>query len=414
MSTTRVTGSLTSTPDNTYLDAFSRQRVGLPKMRLSAIFDSGKREEFWDEDLTGTGTSTHLPNERAVEMVLAGTADKLVRQTREYFVYRAGQSQLVFCTFVMANTGVNEFLEVGYFDDDDGIFFRSNGGLHFVLRSSTSGSPVDTAVAQAAWSLDPLNGTGPSGITLDVTKTQILVIDFQWLGVGRVRVGFDIDGMIVYCHEFLNANTTQTTVYMKTPKLPVRYQARSTGALSVPPASMKQICSTVIREGGDDEPNVESEARSNADVTVGTAWETVLGLRVKSTNLRATLRLVEVQLYVTSTGAIEYQTVLNPAYTGTPTWKSAGAFRAAEFSRSNLAVTVDGDGDVTTGCVLALGGYADGGSTAQSVAPTSSLVGTIIPITADIGGTRDEVWVMARALSGTENVRALLDWSEER
>lgn len=405
--------TVTPTLNQTTLDAFSRQRVGLPKLRLSAIFDIDKRPEFWAESISGTGTSTHLPNERSVLMTLNGVADTLIRQTKEYFVYRAGQSQLIFCTFAMGTTNANEFLEVGYFDNDDGIFFRSNAGLSFVLRSSTTGGPVDTVVSQASWNLDPLDGTGPSGTALDVTKTQILVIDFQWLGVGRVRVGFDIDGMIVYCHEFLNANTSKTAVYMKTPKLPVRYQARSTSTPSVPPAFLKQICSTVIREGGEDEPNVELEVRSNANVTVGTAWETVLGLRL-GTNIRASLRLLETQLFVTTAGPVEYQVVINPAYTGSPVWKTAGQYSVAEFSRSNLTVTVDGDGDVTQGVVLPLGGFADGGNGNASVSPSSNMIGTVIPIAANIAGTRDEAWLMARALGGTENVRGLLDWSEER
>lgn len=408
-----LANTVTTATDPAQLDAFSRLRVGLPKLRLSAIFDIDKRPEFWDESITGTGTCVHLPAQRCVDMSLDGVGDTLIRQTREYFVYRAGQSQLVFCTFAMGTTNANEFLEVGYFDDDDGIFFRSNAGLSFVLRSSTAGFPVDTVVAQASWNLDRLDGTGPSGITLDVTKTQILVIDFQWLGVGRVRVGFDIDGVIMYAHEFMNANTTQTTVYMKTPKLPVRYQARSTDVPSVPPAFLRQICSTVIREGGEDEPNVELEARSNANVTVGTSWETVLGLRL-GTNNRATLRLLETQVFVASAGTVEYQIVLNPAYTGTPTWKVAGQYSVADFSRSNLAVTVDGDGDVTQGIVLPLGGFADGGNGKASVSPSTNLVGTVIPIAANIAGTSDEAWLMARAISGTEDIRALFDWNEER
>jgi hypothetical protein len=81
-------------------------------------------------------------------------------------------------------------------------------------------------VAQANWNIDPFDGTGPSGITLDLTKTQILWASAQWLGVGRVLVGFDVNGRLYPAHQFRNANVLAVP-YTGTFNLPVRIQAQT-------------------------------------------------------------------------------------------------------------------------------------------------------------------------------------------
>jgi hypothetical protein len=93
-----------------------------------------------------------------------------------------------------------------------------------------------------------MDGTGPSGITLDPTKTQIFWCDIEWLGVGSVRTGFVINGVFYICHVFNHANQ-ETAVYMTTASLNCRYEIENTGTTSGTP-TMKQICSTVISEGG--------------------------------------------------------------------------------------------------------------------------------------------------------------------
>jgi hypothetical protein len=166
--------------DTGSVDAFTRWRISMPKLRLSAIFDTDKRPLIWDEPTAGTGAATHLPNEYSVQMQVSASADEVVRQTKEYYVYRAGQSQLVFATFVLAAVEANLIQEVGYNDANDGILLQADGTtINLVRRTSATGSPVDTDVAQASWNIDPMDGAGPSQITIDWTKTQILVVDFQ-------------------------------------------------------------------------------------------------------------------------------------------------------------------------------------------------------------------------------------------
>lgn len=244
---------ISQSPDGFY-DAFGRVRSGNPATLFDSQMQYDKQPLLWVEKTAGTASITHQPNESAVDLTL-GTAsgDRIVRQTREYLRYQPGKSQLVLATFTLGEAQAGTTKLIGYGDDANGVFVgQDGGGLFILLRSNTTGTPSDARkVYQADWNRDPLNGSGAasSGLVLDPTKPQIAVIDMEWLGVGRVRVGFNVDGVTYYAHEFLNANRFGTTTYMTTANLPVRYEVVNTGAVAAAP-TLKQICCSVTSEGG--------------------------------------------------------------------------------------------------------------------------------------------------------------------
>jgi len=177
------------------------------------------------------------------------SGEKVIRQTKRYIRYQPGKGQFVAMTGVIGSLKSNVRQRVGQFDDDNGLFFEQDGtNLKVIRRTKTSGSAVDNAVNQASWNIDKLDGTGKSGITLDLSKSNIVIIDYQWLGVGRVRMGFDIDGYVYYCHQFLNANNLDD-VYMTTANLPLRYEIENTGT-AASPTTLRQICACIASEGG--------------------------------------------------------------------------------------------------------------------------------------------------------------------
>ena len=149
---------------------------------------------------------------------------------------------------MLFRSGSGIITRMGLFDDNNGIFLqRSNNTISLVVRSNVSGSPSDSNYAtQANWNIDKMDGTGLSGLTLDFSKSQILTFDFEWLGVGCVRVGFVVDGNVFYCHQFNHANNI-TGVYMSTPNLPLRYQIENTGSGIA--SSIECICCAVLSEG---------------------------------------------------------------------------------------------------------------------------------------------------------------------
>ena len=229
----------------TQLDAFGRLRVSNPV----TIFDAQNRYvdgEQFSSDNSGSGSVTYNINSSNFTLSVSGNGDEVIRQAKRVTLYQPGKSLLIMNTFAFNAPTLNLRQRVGYFTAQNGIFLEADGTtINIVKRSYTSGSAVDTKVAQASWNGDTFNGAGASGITLDVSKTQILWTDIEWLGVGSVRVGFVINGVFYIAHTFHHANSL-TDVYMTTASLNCRYEITSTGAAG----SMRQICSTVISEGG--------------------------------------------------------------------------------------------------------------------------------------------------------------------
>ena len=230
-------------------DAFGRLRVSNP----FTIFDSTNvmsKNDLFDEDLTNNGTVTYTSNKSTVNLnVTTASGDKVIRQSKRVMSYQPGKSLFIFNTFVMQTPEANLKQKVGSFDTNNGIFFMADGTtLKIVRRTYTSGSPADTEKSQSEWNGDKLDGTGASGYDLNVDKATILFTDYEWLGMGSVRVGFVIDGKFITAHTFYNANDLNT-VYMQTANLPIRYEIETTGTISGA-ATLQQVCSSCMIEGG--------------------------------------------------------------------------------------------------------------------------------------------------------------------
>lgn len=250
-------GTVEATIGGGLVDAFGRLRVSEP----FTIFDTRNRhidrQEF--STLTATsGTSTYVEYESSFDLaVTADSGSKVYRQSKRTMLYQPGKSLLILTTFAMATPKTNLRQRVGYFNNDNGIYFEiSDDTKYLVIRSSASGTVDDTTerVAQDQWNVDRLTGLGgaynPSGTTLNATAPQIFWMDIEWLGVGTVRCGFVIDGVFITCHKFHHSNDVNfDRVYMTTASLPVRYEIENTGT-TTGASTMKQICATVISEGG--------------------------------------------------------------------------------------------------------------------------------------------------------------------
>ena len=319
-----ILGQLTATMESlpitfppTSLDAFGRLRASEPY----TLFDSQNRfaaDSQFDTSTTGTGSTTFLTNEAAVSMaVTSGGVGSVVRQTYRSFPYQPGKGLLVLATMVMdGSTSANLTQRVGYFNTNNGVYFQRTGGVNsFTLRSYVTGSVSNARnVTQANWNGDKLDGTGASGLTLDVSKAQILWMDFEWLGVGSVRCGFVINGQYVVCHTFTNANEI-ANVYMTTAILPLRYEISTT--TSAVAASMKQICSTVISEGGYEQYSYGHIARrTTALATIGTTFLPLVSIRLASGRGGAVVLPNRVQVLPTTSQNYEVALVKNATLTG--------------------------------------------------------------------------------------------------
>jgi len=388
------------------IDAFGRLRVSNP----FTLFDSSHRftdNGLWSTSTATSGTAVFNANQGLVDLnVTAASGSEVIRETTKIFSYQPGKSLLVLSTFVMssAKTGLRQ--RVGYYGADNGYYLEQNDStVSFVERSSVSGALVNTPVTQASWNVDPMNGTGPSGITLDLTKAQILFMDLEWLGVGTVRIGFVIDGNFYVCHKFQHANIIAST-YITTASLPLRYEITNTGATSGA-STLKQICSTVLSEGGYELTGLQQAVGIpiNSPRTLGTAgtFYPVISLRLKTTRLDGIAILSALSAMPITTGNYNWQLIATGTTTG-GTWVSAGTNSSVEY---NITGTT-----FAGGRILASGFF---NATNQGSSQIDLLKEALFKFQLERNGltsTPYELTLIIASDSASDTVVASLDWEE--
>jgi hypothetical protein len=298
------TGAAMTIADSPNLDAFSRLRVSNPTILFNSQFTYDLAPILMEQITNGSGaTIAHDTTNRCALLTFSSTptGGKAYMQSYEYLPYQPGRSQLIFVTFNMIAGVANVLKFAGYSDGVNGIEFQLNGTTKQFTIYSGSGEGNET-VTQASWNLDKLDGTGASGFNLDISKTQILVIDVQALYVGRVRIGFDLGGQIVYAHEFDHANLA-TYPYIQSANLPVRCGMTSTGTVST---TMNFVCSAVISEGGSEDINAFGYTfETNASVTTALAGSQLMTLRPKTTfnGITNRMRVAYIDVEIFNTGS---------------------------------------------------------------------------------------------------------------
>ena len=331
----------------TSLDAFGRLRVCNPL----TLFDSSHRYKdngLWNTLTATGGAAAFSADQGLIELSVTTTSgSKVYRETTKAFPYLPGKSLLVMTTFVMSPAKANLRQRLGYYGDENGMFLELDGAggtvLSFVERSHVSGATVDTKVNQSSWNYDKMDGTGPSKMTLDITKAQILWMDIEWLGLGTVRMGFVIDGKFILCNQFHHANLI-TSTYITTASLPLRYEIENTGT-TASSSILKQICSTVISEGGYELRGLQQAVSipitaARTTTTAGTYYP-LISIRLKASPnfLDAIVILTALSLLGTGNEVnYNWKVIATGATTG-GTWVSVGSDSAVEYNITGTSFT---------------------------------------------------------------------------
>jgi hypothetical protein len=328
-------------PATTAGDAFGRLRTSSPL----TLFDSSHR--YHDNGLwataTGTGgTYAFSSGEGLINLnVTTVSGAKVLRETKKVCSYQPGKSLQVMNTFVMASGKTNLRQRVGYFGTANGLYLELSGtsAPSFVERNSVSGSVAETRVSQVNWNIDPLDGSGPSGFTLDITKAQIHWIDIEWLGLGTVRTGFVINGQLVHCHSFHHANLI-TSTYMTTASLPLRYEIENLNTTSGA-STLKQVCSTVLSEGGYElrgaQSTVTIPVNAPYDLTTAPNYYPIISLRLDSNYLDAIVILTAISIMgITNNASYSWKVVAGGTTSG-GTWASGGVNSAVQYNISGTS-----------------------------------------------------------------------------
>ena len=335
-----------------YFDAFGRLRVSTPTVLFDSKLTIDNQPLQWDDQATsGAGTSsTYNANQGSVTLAVSNTtAGTRVRQTFRRFNYQPANAQRVAETFVLGAGAAGITTRVGQFDEKNGVYFEQLGTtLSCCIRSYTSGAALDQKFPQNIWNLDRLDGSNgqfnPSGIKLDLTRRQIGVIEYQYLGEGSVWYGFVVNGDVLWCHRQDNSNRDSSVVYMSTPNLPLRFELSNDG--TGPAASLVCVCASIMTDGGTNQTGqLNGIERGTSGLTTGndTNLYPIIAIRLKSTALMCRVMLTMASAICSTAVAVRWQVLLNPSVAGTALSFSSLANSPVEYdvSRTN-GTTVSG------------------------------------------------------------------------
>jgi len=432
-------------------DAFGRARV-------SEVFTLGDYKHLYAldpnfNDKTANGGSITFDVNQAMAILATSSASGsyAIHQTKFYHHYQPGKSQLIYSSFHFRAPHRNVTKRTGYFDDRDGIYFEQVGSdtadgstvststqtLNWVIRSYVSGSPDESnyvttvngspytykrRVPQSEWNVDKCDGTGASGFNLDVTKTQLCFIDFQWLGVGRVRCGFVHNGELITAHEYYHSNVLPV-VYMANPNLPVRCEIRNTG--TTPGGAMDQVCATVMSEGGYVESGIDWSIYTTARTTPtpGQTRFPLVAIRLKNTfnsyPNRLSVRPLSLSLFA-KVESIVYELCKLPSAGSLSTTAPGGLVWTSADANSGVEYCTNATGFTDANVDRFASGYVPSGSSQNSLSPvaTGSLTSAKKNVICqNIDSTDSEVFVVlvSTIVAGNQisaDVAASIQWRE--
>jgi hypothetical protein len=391
--TATITGTSTFTLGTGSTDAFGRLRTSQPY----TLFDSRARyydhNEFSNVNATG-GTVVYDANSSTYQLnVTAANGSSVIRETKRVFPYQPGKSLLALATVCMNTPKTNLRQRVGYFTTNNGIYFENDGTYNYlVIRSYSSGALVEDRVRQDAWD-NPF-------LALQVDRTQIFWTDVEWLGVGSVRCGFVINGAYVLCHTFHHANVAgNTTTYMTTATLPVRYEITNTAG-TTGASMMRQICSTVISEGGYNAFTYSETAGRGTSVlrltTAGTYYP-IVSIRLDSTRLDAIVLPRQVDVLSPTVNYYRWKLVLNPTLTDA-NWAGHSSTGTVEYDTAATAIS---------GGIELQAGYVSSRELSELGADAFAF-----QLGRTLAGVSDIVTLAMAATSNNADVLAQIGWQE--
>ncbi len=413
------------------LDAFGKLRVSMPNTLIDIRFPansvaSGANSFFLKNNnqiCTKSSGSYSATYEKSKAIITGSGAGYYISQSRNYITYQPGKSLLFMSSGIISPANSNFVSRLGFFDNEfttSASYPTVNNGVYFEYSSGTASVNVKndsvTSISQSSWNIDKMNGSGPSGLTLDFTKTQLFIIDMEWLGVGRVRFGFYAYGRIHYCHQITNINIL-TSPYTNNINLPICYtlHCTSSGGGS---GTIRQICSTVISEGGYNpvgRPFSVSNSQESVDspVTVTTSEVALLAIRGGGVNY------YHQNIIPTGISIIDTATNNNMLYRlrlyqdggfgGSITWSSVDSSRSVVQYAKSGAIT----GFSTSNSVLLDQGYFYGRGTIAFNGLGDVFSNLILQLTANVDHTSDILILTCQKIGqNSTEVYATISWQE--
>ena len=397
-------------------DAFYRTKVCVAETiaDIKHIYD--KNPNQIEELIIGTATSIFNSNSY-IEMKVYNQNDKVVRQSKEYYIYQSGKGKNCFFTGVlnMLNDSTGFTSRIGCFDDHNdklidsggnGVFFELTDNIFYVCLRYGSTNQTDIKIPQSQFSHDKLDGNGPSKLKLNrFDHTMIYQIDFQWLGSGIIRYFIHYQGKPILLH--IMPNTYNPMPYMKSGDLPIRYEIiKNTNNGNI--GEMRHICSAIQIESGYNLlgiPKVEAVLAQTTINITSTTLRPLFTIKLKDTCVRSFIKSFRFNIInLGNAGNPVYITILiNPTFSSALTWVQKSN-SIIQYSITNAAIT-----NLTT-VEHIYDDYIQGQTNRTSY--NDALTELHTPLTSTIAGVSSIFSVCAASVSSNVSIRATFNWLE--
>lgn len=391
--------STVSFADNATVDAFGRLRVSEITSFLELKYLSDKQPLLVDEVMSGTAISSYDSNNSEINMNVSNLGDFVIRQSKYRGIYQPGKGQLFEASFSDFDIHLDVIKRVGYFSSSfvapyssnlDGFFLESNGVDNSISFQIWKKGTQILSAGTHSWNNSEFDITN-----LDWSKTNLALVDFQWLGVGRVRFGLNLSGITYFFSEHSGTGHLDN-VYMVSPNQPIRYEIRSSGGIG----QFNQICSQVSIEGTLNALNKAVGISNATEITCPTSGLTypLIGYRINSANTFSNAIVDYVAVLQTTNDNYLASIQFNPILSSQPTYTNV--------NNSPIQYAV-GNGTITASTGHIISNFI--GKAGSLGTDKFDYKDNIIKPGVGISGNQDTVWFCVTPLSNNSKFRTSLN-----
>jgi hypothetical protein len=318
-----VTKAITVSTVTNYDDGMGRLRVLNPSTVQQCRYVTAATDILMTSSNTAGCNVLYDPILGIPSLYTGNIVGNVYRQAKHRGICLPGRVINTGLTFVLAPPkNANSIQQVGYFDDDNGIFFRFYGNsMPAVVRRSNLGTRSEEVVTQPNWNNDKLDGTGASGVTANFNNIQFLYTTINWPMDARLGVLFGPN--VITMHRFLGVERFNYPV-VANPNLPIRWEMINSNNMVMSMPSGSTSIDTGYAAGFFNE---HASTFDTGTISAGSTRE-VSAFRIRASDVKHSVAYISkmiARVSSTTAGICQWYIVMNPTVTSAGTWSSLAA-----------------------------------------------------------------------------------------
>jgi hypothetical protein len=315
-----VTKAITVSTITNYDDGLGRLRVLNPSTVQQCRYVTAATDILMTSSNTAGCNVLYDPILGIPSLYTGNIVGHVYRQAKHRGICLPGRVINTGLTFVLAKPkNANSIQQVGYFDDNDGIFLRYYGNsVPAIVRRSNLGTITEEIVTQSNWNSDKLDGTGPSGVTANFDNIQFLYTTMNW--PMDARLGFSYGPNVITAHRFIGVEKLNEPI-IANPNLPIRWEMINSNNMVMSMPSGSTSIDTGYAAGFFN----EHASTFNTGTISSGATQEVSAFRIKASDVKHSIAYISkmiARVSSTTAGICQWYIVMNPTVTSAGTWSS--------------------------------------------------------------------------------------------